>query len=167
MISLVFMTDKQQVVGGSNLVRNLIRIPFLPMKELSAAMDEIMQGEHIVMGASSVNYYGAKAKNYKEAFVLTRQPNYSTKHNNLQVCTHSEQLIKRYQNSSDTLLVLGGLSMWQLFLPYANELRIAQTHRNVPGDLVFSEWTKSNFELVKQKQGNKLATLIYQRKALG
>lgn len=163
MIILVFMTDKKRVVGGSSLVRNLIRMPFLPIRELSMAMTKIMTGQHIVMGTSSTSFYASKAGNYEQAYVLTRQQNYKSPNKSLKICHDLQTLVKRYQHSTDDLLVIGGYTVWKLFLPYANQLRIAETHSTAPGDLVFSEWEDGSFEVVNIEQGKKVSVFYYTR----
>lgn len=157
------MTDKKRVVGGSSLVRNLIRMPFLPIHELSGAMAKIMMGQHIVMGANSTSFYASKAGNYEQAYVLTRDQNYQSPNESLKVCHDLQTLVKRYQHSTDHLLVIGGHTMWKLLLPYANQLRIAETHSTAPGDLVFNEWEDGSFKLVDTEQGKKVSVLYYTR----
>lgn len=163
MIILVFMTDKKRVVGGSSFIRNLIRMPFLPIRELSRAMDKIMTGQHIVMGTNSTSFYASKASNYDQAYVLTRDQNYQSPNESLKVCHDLQSLVKRYQHSTDDLLVIGGHTMWKLFLPYADQLRIAETHSTATGDLVFSEWEDGTFEVVNIEQGKKVSVLYYTR----
>lgn len=163
MIILVFMTDKKRVVGGSSLLRNLIRMPFLPMFELSKAMAKIMQGQSIVMGTNSTSFYASKAANYQQAYVLTRNQHYKSPNQNLVVCHDLNALVSRYQFSTDDFLVVGGQTLWKLFLPYAASLRIAETHATVPGDLVFSEWEDGAFELVGSELGKKVSIRHYNR----
>lgn len=165
MITLVFMTDKKRVIGGSTLLRNLIRMPFLPIKELTPAMASAMKGDYMVMGSQSSAFYAAKAPQYKEAFVLSRDRNYKPKNPSLQVCNDVESLINRFfKHSPDELLVVGGLSAWKMFLPHSDKIIAVETHRNVPGDLLFDAWDKGEFTLSKQQVGKKLSVLEYTRK---
>jgi dihydrofolate reductase len=163
MITLVFMTDSQHVVGGSSWLRNLIRMPFLPMTELPAAMRKIMKGQHMVIGSGSKGFYRKDAENYTQAWLLSRHPAANSASSSLKICRDAQILVDRYKDSSDELLVLGGLSVWRTFLPHATQIRIAQTYRNVPGDLVFDEWTHGDFHLTNEERWSKLTLREYIR----
>lgn len=41
----------------------------------------------------------------------------------------------------------------KLFTPFASEIDVAETTELVPGDLVFDNWDKSDFELVSPNNG--------------
>jgi dihydrofolate reductase len=164
MITLVFMTDPQRVVGGSTKLRNLARMPFLPMSELPKAMDEIMAGKHMVIGSGSAGFYAGNAKKYDNSWLLTRKKAPGQLASGLKVCNELQGLVKRYKDSDDELLVLGGLSVWTAFLPYADRIRTAETYKNVPGDLVFDAWDQGDFVLVKEHRRKKLAVREYQRR---
>lgn len=163
MISLVFMTDPARVIGGSTKLRNMLRMPMLPVSELAPAMEKIMSGEHIVIGSKSMAFYSDRAHSVKKAYVYCRnfKPAYQKK--GFTHCSDIDALAQEYQQSEDELLVLGGLETWRKFLPYANRLKIAETHKNVPGDLVFNEWDNGDFELTDTEKGKKLDVKIYQR----
>ena len=164
MITLVFMTDPQRVVGGSTKLRNMVRMPFLPMSELPKAMDEIMAGRHMVIGSGSAGFYAGNAKKYDSSWLLTRKQKPGRLASGLKVCNDLQELVKLYKDSDAELLVLGGLSVWTAFLPYADRIRTAETYKNVPGDLLFDVWDKGEFTLIKEDRRNKLTVREYQRR---
>lgn len=164
MITLVFMTDPQRVVGGSTKLRNLARMPFLPMSELPKAMGEIMTGRHMVIGTGSASFYAGSAKNYDCAWLPTRKHKPGRLASGLTACNDVQELVAQYKESDDELLVLGGLSVWTAFLPHADSIRTAETYKNVPGDLIFNAWDGGDFALEKEDRRNKLAVRQYKRR---
>lgn len=155
------MTDPQRVVGGSSLWRNMARMPFLPLRELGPAMAQVMKGQHMVMGAQSASFYAGKAKEYQSAYLLTRNRQHSAARKGLTLCHDPAQLIAKYKNSDEELLVLGGLSTWRRFLPCAQHIRTVETLKNVPGDLVFKDWDDGSFMLAREQVGRKLVVREY------
>jgi dihydrofolate reductase len=165
MITLVFMTDPKRVVGGSSTWRNWLRMPYLPIGELAPAMEQLLSGEHVVLGSGSQSFYGGRARRYRQAHLVTRRAASDVSAGDLLVCNDPSQLVERYRHAPEDLRVLGGLSMWRYFLPHADRIQTAETYRNVPGDLVFDEWDQGQFERVAVTPGHKLQVCEYRRKA--
>lgn len=165
MITLVFMTDPQRVIGGSTWLRNMARMPLLPMSELPRAMDKVMEGKHMVIGAQSAFFYASKAANYQKSYLLTRNRQHPAASKGLLLCHDANVLINQYKDGKDELLVLGGLTAWKLFLPQAGRIRTVETYKNVPGDLVFKEWDDGSFRLEHEDRLEKLAVRTFLRNA--
>jgi dihydrofolate reductase len=166
MITLVFMTDPQRVVGGSTRLRNMLRVPFPPISELSPAMERAMKGEHMVIGSGGAGFYAERAINYRQAWLLTRRKSLLGLKPGLTICNDLGHLVRHYKTSDDELLVLGGLSLWQSFLPHAQSLRVVETLRGVPGNLRFDEWDCNDFESVSESPGERLVERRYERRRL-
>lgn len=163
MITLVFATDRARVVGGSTVLRNLWRMPFLPFLELAPAMNSAMTGDYAVMGGGSVGFYGGRAQNYRLCWLLTSKPDHPAASRGLTLCHDPNDLIARFRDSEDELLVLGGNSLWQRFLPAVSRLRVVETHALVPGDLVFDAWDDGSFTITSEQPGRKLTRRDYAR----
>lgn len=82
----------------------------------------------------------------------------------LKLCNDYMELVERFKNSQDELLVIGGAIILNLFTPYASTLDIAEASELVPGDLVVDAWDNGDFELVSSKEWEGGRTLHYERK---
>lgn len=74
------------------------------------------------------------------------------------------ELVNRFKDSEDELVVIRGLQILKLFFPYAKDTKCAVTNESVPGDLVFDEMkTVVGFKLVDSKEWSTEKTLHYVR----
>ena len=162
MIRMVFMTDKARVIGASTPEGNAARFPMFP-KDLPKAMQELYQAENIAVGELSLCLMHQPLKN---RYVITRDPSYQPPVGleDTIVCNDYMELVKRYKDSKDELLVAGGLTIFKLFLPFAYSLDVAESDELVPGDLIFNEWDQGDFELVSSKEWKGFKTLHFIRK---
>ncbi len=149
MIRIAVMMDDAGVIGYANEDENKRkRLPLLP-KQLHLAMQQLYKGENIAGGESSWNKPTSQAKNKR--YVITRNQNFDTQEENVQIITDAQELIEHYVSSEEELLIVGGLSMFKLFTPHASILQIALSDKLVPGDVIYDTWKEYPFELVSTK----------------
>lgn len=165
MIRLAFMTDKARVIGDSTPEGNEARFPLLP-KTMVTEMLRLYRAENIAVGqpsATSVVFNGATTGKY----IITLDEEYVPPFGleDAKVIHDYRELVSKYQFGSDELLVVGGLTIFKLFTPFAKILDVAETDELVPGNLIFDTWDNGDFELVSEKQLDGFRTLRYVRKA--
>ena len=68
------------------------------------------------------------------------------------LCHDYMELVERFKESEDKLLVSGGGIVLKLFIPYASSLDLAEYDDLHPGDLIFDEWDDCSFEVVQSKE---------------
>jgi len=145
MIRLAFMTDRARVIGDSTAEGSAARFSLLP-KQLGRAMGKLYQADNIVFGSASL-MLAARPRNNK--YVITHDAAFQLPvgAEETQICTDYRSLVTKYQESEEELLVAGGLSIFKLFLPYAQQIDVAQSYQLIPGDIVFTEWDDGRFML--------------------
>lgn len=164
MIRLGWMTDKARVIGARDEAANMERFKVLP-KGLPAVMEgEIYQTENFAVGASMIDRL---AKTGKTVFAMTTDPEYTHEASNVIPTTDYTTLVDRFgQNEDEHLLVAGGKVIFELFLPSADILHIAESNELVPGDVVFDAWVSETdkFDLKSDTPWEGGHTLYYTRK---
>ena len=76
------------------------------------------------------------------------------------------QLVERFKDSKDELVIPGGLEILKLFTPYAKLIDVAETTELVPGDLIFDDWDPGDFELVRVNVWADCRTLHLERQKM-
>lgn len=160
MIRIAVMLDKARVIGSSDQEVNQERFQMLP-KQLPKAMGQLYQGQNIAGGESSWKMPTSQAKSNR--YVITRNADFDVEGEPIQVITDVNTLIDQYKDSEDELLIVGGLSMFNLFVPYAQRLDIAESDELVPGDVVFDSWENEPFTLESEEQWEGFRVLHYRR----
>ena len=139
MIKLVWVTDKQDIVGSSSLENYDAEAAARP-EGLDEEISRIFIDDNIVVGRTTLPLCEDYIPAYKSFYVLTGNKNFECgDHDNMFVINDYQELVKKYRNSDDVLLVGGGKATWELFLPYASELIVAVIESHA-GDLVFDTW---------------------------
>lgn len=160
MIRLAFMTDPALVIGASTEEANLARYPLLPAG-LAPEMTRVYAGHNIAAGESS---YRQTVQATGRRYVITRNKDFDlTGEVGLEVCTDPQELVERYQDSAEELLVVGGLSMFRYFAPFALQFDVAMSDHRVPGDLVFDDWTRQGLSLISRAPQDGFDMLTYRR----
>ncbi|MBC6429322.1 MAG: dihydrofolate reductase [Cellvibrionales bacterium] len=155
MIKLVWVTDNNDIIGHSDLAHHDPAAATRPAG-LDAEINRIFIADNIVVGKTTLPLCTDYIPHYKSFYVLTRDKNFTVAdHANLSVIHDPQELVTKYQDSKETLLVGGGKAIWELFLPHASELIIALIDSH-PGDLKFDAWRsvkKTKYNEVDWKNG--------------
>ena len=144
MIRLVFVADHNDTVGCTLEEDRKLRASQWP-KALSAEVEKIFFGESAIIGSitydHNVELFSKMDPKDKELLVLTRNEKFDLRGNEkATVVTDYMQVVEKYKNTDDVLIVGGGAALWELFLPYADEITIACTDEPLAGDITFSAW---------------------------
>jgi len=150
MIRLAVMTDRARVIGDSTPEGNNARFSLIT-KALVQAICELYQGESIAAERSSIN--ACRQARNKE-YIIMRDENFMRPKGleDLIICTDCLEMVDQYKDSDDELLILGGLNVFKLFTLFAAELDVAEADELIPGDLVYDEWDKGEFELIRKER---------------
>ncbi|MCH4891406.1 hypothetical protein EZV73_27800 [Acidaminobacter sp. JC074] len=162
MIRLVIMTDKNNIIGHSNLDDYFERASNWS-KDRIAEIDRIFAGDSMVVGHTTLPLCLDSVKNYKEFYVLSQKTDlYSKTNKNVTFINDYSQLVSDYKDSEELLVIGGGKSTWELFLPHAKELIVCIDDKDSSGDIVFGDWQSLNKVLVEEKIWSGGTTQHYQ-----
>jgi len=144
MIRLAFVADKNDTVGCTTPEDRALRASQWP-NALNAEVEKLFFGESAIVGSityeHNIELFSQLDPGEKELFVLTRNENFDLRGNaKATVITDYMQVVNKYKDSGDVLIVGGGAVVWELFLPYADEIVIACTDEPLAGDIRFTSW---------------------------
>ncbi|WED22981.1 dihydrofolate reductase [Vibrio sp. JC009] len=144
MIRLAFVADKNDTVGCTKPEDRALRASQWP-KGLIAEVEKMFFGENAIVGSvtydHNIELFSQLDPGEKELLVLTRNEDFDLRGNaKATVVTDYMQVVDKYKSSEEILIVGGGAVVWELFLPYADEIVIACTDKPLAGDIRFSSW---------------------------
>ena len=140
-IAIIVATDEQGLIGKDN---------DLPWK-LSADLQyfrRVTMGKPIIMGRSTHDSIG-RALPGRKNIVVTKNTDF-----NAEGCTvvHSVAEAIEVCDSAEEVMVMGGASLYEQFLPQAERLYLTQVHASLEGDTWFPDWQLSDWLEVSREE---------------
>lgn len=155
MINLIWAMDENNLIGSNN------SLPWYYKEDLQYFKKQTLNHD-CLMGyntyLSIVNRLGHPLPNRKN-FVLFNQ-NIS---DDVITITNLDEFLKIYQNNEQILFVIGGKSVYEQCLNYADYLYITRIHQTYDGDTYFENLDLSKYNLISKTDSNELSFEIYQR----
>ncbi len=110
--------------------------------------EEYKNAKNIVGGVWQTNMM-LKHK-HNNIYVLSRNKNLNLNNDKLIIIDDYKKLVDKYKNSKETLVVVGGKIVFDLFTPYANEIFVMEPKFDLPGELIYDSYENKNiFKLIK------------------
>jgi dihydrofolate reductase len=131
-LSLIWAMADNRVIGIEN------RLPW----KLPADMKWFRQntlGKPIIMGRLTFESFGAKPLPGRRNIVISRNPDYQTQSDEVEVFTSLEDALAATADAEEVMLI-GGMSLYKQSLPLADRLYMTLVHANVEGDAWFPEF---------------------------
>lgn len=154
MINIIVAVSKNNVIGKNN------DIPWYYPEDLKY-FKKVTIGKKVLMGAktfaSIINRLGRPLPG-RENYVVTRNQNFS--YPNVTVINDLEKFIK---SVADDVFVIGGSSIYEQTLPFADRLYITFIDEEYEGDTYLPKIDFQKFHLIEKKTRGKLSFCIYQR----
>lgn len=161
MITMAWMTDKSRVIGSTWTLVNIWRIMWMPKALKSVMEDDLYKADYFAAGPMMAGFATGRAR---EVYFLSRSEKFVPPAPNAIQCKDAHALGEKWARSENELLVIGGKQAFELLLPYATTLHIAETHKTYPGNVKFDTWEKApGFELTSSKDWVGGNTLTYTR----
>ena len=139
-LAIIVATDEQGLIGKDN---------DLPWK-LSADLQyfrRVTMGKPLIMGRSTHESIG-RALPGRQNIVVTKNTSFSA-----EGCTIAHSVDEALQACEDTeeVMVMGGASLYEQFLPHAKRLYLTHVHASLEGDTWFPDWHKSEWQEVSRE----------------
>ncbi len=148
MIKLIVALDDQHTIGSSTTEANTDWFSGLDPSLQSALRNAYQTADGIAVGHSS---FSSLLPLDKKGFVLTRSNNHpNLPKSKLKACSEIEAVVKKHLGSSDDFAIVGGATLFDLFLPHAAVLDLYFSNTPLSGDLKFSAWNDGSFDLVDE-----------------
>lgn len=129
MISIIAAVDSNGVIGKDG------NMPWHNKEDLRW-FKRITMGHCLVMGRKTYDAVGALSG--RRSLVLSRNPEFAEDHPD--ICIDSIEKCIEFCKQQDQIFVAGGASIYEQFLPYADELIITRIPGEHEGDTYFPLW---------------------------
>lgn len=128
MLSLIVAKANNNVIGNNNSL--IWKLP-----DDMARFKKITSGHTIIMGRKTFDSIGGVLPNRKNV-ILTHNPDFNVDHPDVEII-HSVDEVKKYVDSPEEVIVIGGAMIYSLLLPYVEKLYITEIDQDFKGDAVF------------------------------
>ena len=155
MISMIWAMDENWLIGKDN------QLPWHYKEDLKYYKSKVDQ-KIVLMGdltyESLKGYYKTKPLPFKKMYVC-----------NLEDKNYKDAILVKdirnfFENNDEDIIVIGGKTIYQLALPYANRLYITYVLDHHEGNIYFPKFDLSKFKLVEKKLSPSLIFSVYERK---
>ena len=155
MIHLIWAMTKNHVIGLQNKMPWHIKEDLIYYKEHTA-------GKTVVMGENTYQslkgYYKSKPLPYGKIYVASLNENLI-----LEDAIVISDVIQLFKTTREDLWVVGGATIYQLALPYADALYISWVKKEYEGDTYFPEIDFTKFRNSYKKETDLVLYTIYER----
>nr|AIA17406.1 Dihydrofolate reductase [uncultured bacterium] len=135
---------------------------------------EKTKGKILILGLNTFKSIGEKPLPNRKHIILNRDPDYRVPENCFLATSIDEALEiakKNISNSSEEIMICGGMSIYQQFLSKAQRLYLTYIHTNVEGDAFFPEVNMDEWKEVSredheadQKNNHAYSFVVLERK---
>jgi dihydrofolate reductase len=146
MFSIIAAIGKKRELGkGGDLVFHL--------KDDMKFFRETTTGHKIVMGRKTWESLPGKLNNRTNIVISSHGITNADEH-----YSSITDFIKKYENTDEEIFIIGGASIYDAFLPYADNLYLTEIDSTVDADVFFPEFDKSNYsrEVIKKGKEDEL-----------
>jgi dihydrofolate reductase len=146
MLSIIVAYDRNQVIGYKN------DLPWKLPNDLKYFKTKTL-GKTVIMGRKTYESMGGPLKQ-RENIILTSKHDYYPEG---VIVVHSfDEISKWIKNHEGTeIFMIGGRSLFEFALPFAERLYITKIEQAFLGDTYFPEWDETNWSLVEETVGEK------------
>lgn len=138
MISIIAAIGKNNELGKDN---NLI----WHIKEDLANFKKLTMGKKIVMGANT--YHSLPKKLAGRTYIILSKSLKNVE--DATIFSDFDELLSYLKNLDEEVMVIGGASIYKLFLPYADKLYLTEIDATAAADVYFPEVNKNDFDIIK------------------
>jgi len=154
MIKMIWAMDENWLIGKDNL------LPWHYPKDL-AYFKNLTKDEAVLMGdmtyLSLKTYYKTKPLPFRKIYVANIQDaSYPD-------ATHVKDLFEFLKHVDEDIMVIGGKTIYQLCLPYAERLYITYVLKRYEGNVYFPKFDLSQFKLMNKELTDELIFAVYER----
>ena len=81
----------------------------------------------------------------RKHIVITRDKNYTVDNESVEVLHSVDEVLKKFENSSEEVYIIGGGQIYKEFLPHAVKLHLTILEKDFEGDTKFPEINKDEW----------------------
>ena len=155
MISLIVAYSKNnKVIGVNNTIPWHIKEDFIHFKNYTSV-------KTIIMGELTFLSIGKPLPNRKTIVATIKDFKYD--HKDVTISNDLFEVLKKYKDSEEELVVCGGATIYKLALPYVDKMVISEVKKEYQGDACFPSF-EEDFILESIEEKEEFVIKIYRRK---
>lgn len=157
MIKLIVAYDPNMLIGkGDELVWDI-------KEDLEHFKKETLN-KTILFGDVTFKGIGRPLPNRK-TIILTLDKTFTYDHEDVTIEHDINNVINKYQgNEEEDVIIAGGATIYNLFLPFVDEMIVSHIKKEYDGDKYFTQWNKEQFEIISKKEYKEFDVITYKRK---
>ncbi|MDR2829092.1 MAG: dihydrofolate reductase [Mycoplasmataceae bacterium] len=152
MIFLIWAQDNNGGIGKNN------KLPWRVKGEMQHFINTT-RGKIVVMGRKTFESIGKPLPN-RENIVISTNVGYQP--DGVKVYSNIEQVVKAYKDND--VFVIGGKSIYEAFMPYADELIVSYIDGTYECDTTMNKIDMTKFELIDENNDNSEFSVKYYRR---
>lgn len=125
---------------------------------------KITSGHTVVMGSNTFRSIGSPLPNRRNIVLSRREVNDA----DVEVCHSEDELRELLEKIDDEIFIIGGASLYRMFLPDAAKIFLTEVQAIRPADVFFPEFSRNEFERKVLQSGEvdgaKFETIEYSRR---
>lgn len=146
MLSIIVAMAKNNIIGKDNQL-----IWHLP--EDLKRFKRLTTGHTIIMGRKTFESLGRVLPNRKHV-ILCNDMKMKIENENVKIL-EDISMVENYIKSEEEYFVIGGATIYQLLMPYANKLYLTRIDEEFEGDVYFPEIKEEEWEEIAREKGIK------------
>ena len=130
MISLIACKARNNVIGKDGNIPWHIKEDFIHFKKYT-------MGKKVIMGRSTFVSINEKPLPNRENIVLTKNKEIYKDRTDIIVINSLDEILNKYKNSEEELVIMGGESVYKQALPFAKKIVLSVINKDYEGDTYF------------------------------
>lgn len=157
MISLIFAMDINNLIGKGN------DLPWHYSEDLKY-FKSVTTGKNVVMGENTFySIYNRLGKPLPNRNNIVATFNKDFNYSDVTVINDLIKFLKEIKNEKEEYFIIGGKTIYDLSLPYADKLYITHINKAYDGDIYFSKIDYDKYQKTIIKEEGELQFAIYER----
>lgn len=155
-ISIISALTKERVIGKDN------SLPWCIPEELQY-FKQITLGKPVIMGRKTFVSLNYKPLPKRKNIVLTKNKKFFVSNKEVIVVHSIDDALKSCEDF-DEVMIIGGSSIYSMFLPKANRMYLSFIHENYKGDSYFPYYKENEWVEVQREEKEQFTALILDKK---
>ncbi len=143
MISIISAVAKNRVIGNKNTLPWHLPADFTWFKEKTT-------GKTVVMGLNTFKSIGEKPLPNRKHIIISNDPNYVVPENCV-LAYSIEQALEMIKKEPEEVMICGGASIYNQFLPFTDRMYLTFIHEDFEGDTFFPEFNMSDWNQISRE----------------
>ena len=155
MITLIACMAHNRCIGKDGTIPWHIKEDFIHFKNYTL-------NKTCVMGRKTFISINEKPLPKRNNIVLTKDTSRYKERNDIEVTSSLIEVLNRFKNSEEELIVMGGETIYRQALPFADKIVLSVIHKDYDGDTFFPIF-EDDFKIIEIKNYDEFDVYYYKR----